>query len=64
VLARSLKAEGGSYGFEPISESAVSLEKLAAENAPLATIKSKAEELTRWCLLARASARSKAAKPN
>ncbi len=56
LVARSLKGEGGSYGFDPISESAAQLETAAATGADTAVLTAKMDELVKWCRLAKGGA--------
>jgi CheY-like chemotaxis protein len=53
LTARSLKGEGGSYGFDPISESAAQVESAATSRKDLKTLQEKTDELVRWCRLAK-----------
>ena len=57
-LARGLKGEAGSYGFEPISAAAEQVEKAVIEKCPRSEIKRHMDELVKLCCLARSSARS------
>jgi CheY-like chemotaxis protein len=58
TLARGFKAEGASYGFDPISEIAVELETAAMDQKPQSEIKKQLDELIKLCMLARGSTHS------
>ncbi len=57
ALSRSLKGEAGSYGFEPITDAAAEIEKAVRKETPNKELKPIVGELTKLCLMARASAR-------
>lgn len=54
-LVRMLKGEGGAYGFQPITDLAMQLEKAVVDVTDAAEIRSKLNELIRTCLSARSS---------
>lgn len=56
VIARCVKGEGTSYGFEPISESAAEIESMLRDGRSIEEIKPKVGELIRWCAKSRSSA--------
>lgn len=51
--ARRVKGQAGSYGFEPISESAAKLETAVQDAQPTELIKSQIDDLAKLCQLAR-----------
>ena len=60
--ARTLKANAGGFGFEPISESAAALEAAVAAKRPKSEIKKLIETAANWCLLARSPLAAQGAK--
>jgi len=52
-IARSLKGQAGSYGFEPISTLAQNVEALLAADTPPASMAKTTRELIRMCRMAR-----------
>ncbi len=55
-LARSLKAEGASYGFEVLTELAAKIEALLIGGSPIKEAHKQIEELVKLCLQVRSSA--------
>ena len=55
VLIRTIKGDGGAYGFQPITDAAIAANKILADSEDVAEIRAGLNDLIRICLSARST---------